>query len=67
MAHSSDRNLLFGVLALQLDLIDKEQLIDGLNSWGIGWRYRFNTFCSRISGCPVIRRHLVLSPGCDLS
>ncbi len=33
MHSSSDRNLLFGVIALQLDFIEKDQLIDGLTSW----------------------------------
>ncbi|MFO0887938.1 MAG: tetratricopeptide repeat protein [Isosphaeraceae bacterium] len=29
----SDRNLLFGILALQLDFIDRDQLIAGMNAW----------------------------------
>lgn len=30
---SADRNLLFGVLALQMDFIDREQLIAAMNAW----------------------------------
>ena len=29
----SDRNLLFGILALQLDYIDKERLVAGMTAW----------------------------------
>ncbi len=31
--NSTDRNLLFGILALQLDFIDKERLVAGMNAW----------------------------------
>jgi hypothetical protein len=30
---SADRNLLFGVLALQMDFIDRDQLVRGMNAW----------------------------------
>ncbi|QDU98706.1 serine/threonine-protein kinase [Lignipirellula cremea] len=30
---SADRNLLFGVFALQLDFIDRDQLVHGMNAW----------------------------------
>ena len=30
---SADRNLLFGILALQLDFIDRNQLIAAMNAW----------------------------------
>jgi eukaryotic-like serine/threonine-protein kinase len=30
---SNDRNLLFGILALQMDFITREQLIAGMNAW----------------------------------
>ena len=30
---SSDRNLLFGILALQLDFITRDALIKGMNAW----------------------------------
>jgi len=33
MEHSSDRNLLFGVLALQLDFIQRDDLVRGMNAW----------------------------------
>src|SRR5688500_6187360 len=31
----TDRNLLFGILALQLDFIDKNQLVAGMNAWAL--------------------------------
>ena len=33
MADSSDRNLLFGILALQMDFISREQLVAGMQAW----------------------------------
>ncbi len=30
---SADRNLLFGILALQMDFVSKDQLIAGMNAW----------------------------------
>lgn len=33
MAGPADRNLLFGILALQLDFISREQLIGGMQAW----------------------------------
>ncbi len=33
MSDTLDRNLLFGALALQLDLINREQLVAGINIW----------------------------------
>ncbi|MGI8981928.1 MAG: serine/threonine-protein kinase [Pirellulaceae bacterium] len=33
MAPSSDRNLLFGILALQMDFITREQLLAGMQAW----------------------------------
>ena len=33
MSASADRNLLFGVLALQMDLITRDQLVEGMNAW----------------------------------
>src|SRR5262249_39692244 len=30
---SSDRNLLFGILALQMDFVSREGLIQGMNAW----------------------------------
>ena len=33
MTNDSDRNLLVGILALQMDFIDREQLIAAMNSW----------------------------------
>src|SRR5437870_2473328 len=33
MSASADRNLLFGILAVQLDFIDKDALIGAMNSW----------------------------------
>jgi serine/threonine protein kinase len=33
MSAAADRNLLFGILALQLDFISREQLIGGMQSW----------------------------------
>src|SRR5262249_29284151 len=33
MSASSDRNLLFGLLALHLDFLTREQLLDGMNAW----------------------------------
>lgn len=36
MSHTvSDRNLLYGILALQVDLIDRDTLIESLNQWAI--------------------------------
>ncbi len=33
MSSTSDRNLLFGILALQLNFITREQLIEGMSVW----------------------------------
>src|SRR5262249_59561432 len=33
MSPGADRNLLFGLLALQMDLLTREQLIDGFQQW----------------------------------
>ncbi|MGC4003723.1 MAG: serine/threonine-protein kinase [Pirellulales bacterium] len=33
MAETSDRNLLFGVLALQMDFVTREQLLAGMQDW----------------------------------
>src|SRR5437879_2315852 len=33
MAASADRNLLFGILALQLDFVTRDQLIAAMNAW----------------------------------
>ena len=30
---SADRNLLFGVLALQMDFLTRDQLIEGMQAW----------------------------------
>jgi hypothetical protein len=32
-ASSADRNLLFGILALQMDFISRDQLVAGMNAW----------------------------------
>jgi serine/threonine-protein kinase len=31
--HLADRNLLFGIVALQMDFIDRDQLVAGMNAW----------------------------------
>src|SRR5262245_54608741 len=36
MAASTDRNLLLGVLALQLDFIDRDALVTAMNAWVLG-------------------------------
>jgi len=33
MSASADRNLLFGLLALHMDFISRDQLLDGMNAW----------------------------------
>jgi len=33
MPSASDRNLLFGILALQMDFISRDQLVAGMNAW----------------------------------
>lgn len=33
MARISDRNLLFGILALQMDFISRDALISGMQAW----------------------------------
>ena len=30
---NTDRNLLFGILSLQMDFINREQLIEAMNAW----------------------------------
>ena len=35
MAQSSDRNLLLGILALQNDLVTRDQLIEALHAWAV--------------------------------
>jgi hypothetical protein len=32
-AASADRNLLFGILALQMDFVTRDQLVAGMNAW----------------------------------
>ena len=32
-AHSTDRNLLLGILALQMDFITRDQFVAGMNAW----------------------------------
>jgi hypothetical protein len=32
-AAAADRNLLFGILALQMDFISRDALIQGMNAW----------------------------------
>ena len=32
---SADRNLLFGILALQMDFISRDQLIAGMQAWAL--------------------------------
>ena len=32
---SADRNLLFGVLALQLDFVSRDQLVAAMNAWAL--------------------------------
>src|SRR6516165_2417898 len=31
--HPADRNLLFGIVALQMDFINRDQLVAGMNAW----------------------------------
>jgi hypothetical protein len=33
MPPSSDRNLIFGLLALQMDFLSREQLLDAMHAW----------------------------------
>src|SRR5207248_11676374 len=33
MSAAADRNLLFGVLALQMDFITRDQLVEAMNAW----------------------------------
>src|SRR5262245_8309643 len=33
MSSAADRNLLFGILALQMDFINRDQLVAGMNAW----------------------------------
>jgi len=33
VTHSADRNLLFAILALQMDFISRDQLVAGMNAW----------------------------------
>jgi hypothetical protein len=33
ISHAADRNLLFGIVALQMDLISRDQLIAAMNAW----------------------------------
>src|SRR3954465_12405384 len=33
MPSSADRNLLFGILALQMDFISRDQLVEAMNAW----------------------------------
>jgi hypothetical protein len=33
MSAAADRNLLFGILALQMDFISRDALIQGMNAW----------------------------------
>jgi hypothetical protein len=29
----ADRNLLFGIIALRIDFIDRDKLVEGMNAW----------------------------------
>ena len=33
MSRPSDRNLLFGILALQMDFVAKSDLLEGMQAW----------------------------------
>jgi len=33
MSASSDRNLLFGLIALKMDFVTREQLLDAMSAW----------------------------------
>ena len=33
MSASTDRNMLFGILALQMDFINREQLVSAMGAW----------------------------------
>ena len=33
MSASADRNLLFGILALQMDFISRDQLVEAMHAW----------------------------------
>src|SRR5262249_45406287 len=35
MSDFADRNLLYGILALQLDFVTRDQLIDAMNAWAL--------------------------------
>lgn len=32
---ASDQNLLFGVLALQMDFVSRDQLVEAMNAWAL--------------------------------
>ena len=32
-SHAADRNLLFGIVALQMDFITRDQLVAAINAW----------------------------------
>ena len=39
MSDSADRNLLFGILALHMDFIDREHLVAAMHTW-VGYSFR---------------------------
>jgi hypothetical protein len=66
---SADRNLLFGVLALQMDFIDREQLVKGMSDWAINKQKSLGEILvangamsdgDRIMLAPMVDRHIEL-------
>lgn len=45
---SADRNLLFGVLALQLNFVSRYQLVEGMNKWVLD---KSKSLGSLLAGC----------------
>src|SRR6516165_7119698 len=66
--HPADRNLLFGIVALQMDFINRDQLVAGMNAWVLEKHKPLGQVLSEQGAlCPddteaiesLVRRHLL--------
>src|SRR5687767_4102642 len=57
MLQSTDRNLLFGILALQVDFISREQLIAGMQAWLSSKHRPLSDHLERLGALSPANRH----------
>ena len=56
---SADRNILFGIIALEMDFIDRDQLIAAMNEWVVDKSQRLDDLLTR-QGALTEKRRKVL-------